>query len=407
MAGVPTGDSVNQFPTTITHVKNGELANQNVFNVPTRALEKRTDVLKDFVNSLESTLATISSKVTNHDHSLPNETLGKHLTFQKLYEYSGTAGDSLVTLTNNGYLKLKLGSDAASKFVVVNNSDDTEYLKVTNSGVTLSTINAGDVKLLAGSSFSIKKSDNSELLKADNDSGYVTIPKVKSSTIDLDAGASFTIKKSDNLEIFKADNNSNSVTIPVMNASTVQLAATKSFTIKKSDSSELLKVDNDSSSVSIPAMGPTTVQLEASKSFSVKKSGGTPDLLKIDNDSGDIEMQSSAHLKLAATKSFKVTDASNADILKVDNDSKSVSVASTTVNLAPTKSFVVKKHDASELLKVDNDTGQITLGSTSTFTINLSMGSQFIVKASDGTALLTIDNNNKKVIIPPAYQQFT
>lgn len=64
------------YPDTIRHVSNGDPGNQTFFRNPSIDLQFRTDVLKDFSNTLESTVNTnfntLDAFDKNHDHSGSN-----------------------------------------------------------------------------------------------------------------------------------------------------------------------------------------------------------------------------------------------------------------------------------------------------------------------------------------------
>ena len=107
MAITPNGNHVSgNYPDTVRHITNGDPANQTFLRNPMLDLEYRTDVLKDELNSFEtSTAANFSDRVNFdlthlHDGSQGEEVLG----FARVYANGGLNGADFNLLTSGKFI---------------------------------------------------------------------------------------------------------------------------------------------------------------------------------------------------------------------------------------------------------------------------------------------------------------
>ena len=113
------------YPDTIRHVSNGDPGNQTFFRNPSIDLQFRTDVLKDFSNTLESTVNTnfntLDAFDKNHDHSGSNGE--KVLNFAQVY-------------TNSNPTLATFDLAANGVFSITKNGGGTDLLKLDDAAVT-------------------------------------------------------------------------------------------------------------------------------------------------------------------------------------------------------------------------------------------------------------------------------
>ena len=210
---ITLGSEYHPYPSTVTHVTNGQQGNQSTFRAPTEALEKRTSALKEFTEKIVARQLTL---LGDSDTAIS----GVQGTFNTNHKHSGANGEQLIDLN-----------------VAYTNGNDTANIGVVNSGSV-------NYKLNGSSSVSIKDSTDRELLKVSATSSPAT------GNIDISIGSAtsgFTIKDSNGAELFKIDHSG------TITAKEIKLPATAgaAFKILASDGTELLKADNDTKVVTI------------------------------------------------------------------------------------------------------------------------------------------------------------
>lgn len=133
---VTEGSGDREFTANVRHVTNGDPGNQNTFRAATTDLEKRTDALKDFVNSLETfvhdLLGTDSASISGvqgvfnstHTHNGTGDVL---LDNQQIYNNGDD--NAVVNLATNGSYTINMASGTN---VVINASDATPLFRIDN-----------------------------------------------------------------------------------------------------------------------------------------------------------------------------------------------------------------------------------------------------------------------------------
>jgi hypothetical protein len=122
--------TAGEYPDTIRHISNGDPANQTFMRNPSIDLEYRTDVLKDFTNSLESTVIgnfnTLDAFDKNHDHSGSNGE--KVLNFGQIYTNSSQI-EATFSLAVDGVFSIKK-SGGSSDLLRLDDAATTNETKI-------------------------------------------------------------------------------------------------------------------------------------------------------------------------------------------------------------------------------------------------------------------------------------
>lgn len=239
---ITTGSEDKKYPLTVKHVSNGEPGNAATFRAPTEALDRRTEVLRTFVNTQETAVNTqlAAHSTFNSTHRHGGGADGVKLNFQQVY--SNDDDTASLAISENGSFTTTLSNNSS----VIIKKTGTDFFKVGYGG----SVNFSLMQLESSKALTIKNNDATvEILKADEATKSVTIPTlVTTSEVDntLAATKSFKIKRSGaSNSLLEVGGTSDSVEI--------NLAAGGSFVVKASDGTELLKVDNDTKKVIIPS----------------------------------------------------------------------------------------------------------------------------------------------------------
>ena len=146
---VPEGSGARDFTAEVNHVTNGDPGNQNTFRAATTDLEKRTNALLDFVNSLEDfvhkLLGTSETSIagvqgqynTEHVHDGSDSV---RIDLQQVYNNNGNGGISGLVMVDTGAINITLGLASTVNFIASDGS--TSIMEIDNDTQTVTVKNA-------------------------------------------------------------------------------------------------------------------------------------------------------------------------------------------------------------------------------------------------------------------------